>query len=172
MPKIDSKTLKEKIAHETKKYLLYTLILVVFFNAFSLYRALTLKEYGIDIGLVGFNIIQSMVLAKVIVIGEVFGLGERYKGQPLFMVTLYKTVVFLIFVLLFAIIEHFTIDAFHGKSFDESLQVFLDYRLYQLLASIVVMSFFFVLFFAFMELGKAMGNNRLYNMFFKSTNKQ
>lgn len=166
----DPTKLKQNLVEETRKFLLYSLILLIFFNAFTLYRMLILKEYGIDLTHLGFNLVQSLLLAKVIVIGEALGLGERYHGKMLIIPTLYKTVIFLIFVLLFSIAEHFLIDFIHGKNIRDSFQVLIDYRLYQILSALVVMSFFFVLFFAFMELGKALGSSKLYDLFFKSTN--
>lgn len=162
------KDLKAKIIQETRKFLGYSAILMVFFSAFTLYRLLILREYGIDVAFFGYNLFQSLILAKIIVLGEALGIGERYQNKPLIIPTIYKTIIFLLFVIAFAILEHFVIDFFKGKNFEESIHTFFSFRLYQILAGTVVMSFFFFLFFAFMELGKTIGDDKLYNLFFKS----
>ena len=54
----------------------------------------------------GFAIIEALILAKVIMIGAMFRLGRGLEHKPLIYPTLYKTVVFTLFVALFTILEH------------------------------------------------------------------
>ena len=160
--------LKKKIVDETKRYIFYTVILTLFFTAFTTYRRLILEQYGISLAHYGFNLFQSMVLAKVIILGQVFKLGERYSGRPLIIPTIYKTVVFSIFVVVFSIAEHFILGYFEGKSMEILYQSLMDKRLPEILAAILPMSFFFFFFFAFLEIEGALSDKTLLELFFKA----
>jgi hypothetical protein len=50
--------------------------------------------------------VQALVLGKVIMIGRVFRFGRGLEDKPLIYPTLYKTVVFAVFVAVFKIVEH------------------------------------------------------------------
>lgn len=165
------KTLINKLLDETKRYIVYTVILTLFFSAFTTYRRLILDEYGISYAHYGFNLVQSMILAKVIIIGQVLKLGERFSARPLIIPTVYKTIIFSLFVIAFAVIEHFVMGALEGKGFETIYQTLVDKRLVQILTSILPMSFFFLFFFAFLEIEQVLTDKTLYDLFFKSEKK-
>ena len=50
--------------------------------------------------------IEALILAKVVMIGDVLRLGRRLEHKPLIYSTLLKTVVFTIFVAAFTLLEH------------------------------------------------------------------
>jgi len=160
--------LKKKIVSETKRYIIYTVILTLFFSAFTTYRRLILEQYGISLAHYGFNLFQSMVLAKVIILGQMFKLGERYSGRPLIIPTLYKTIVFSLFVVAFSVAEHFLLGYFEGKSTEILYQSLMDKRLPEIFAAILPMSFFFLFFFAFLEIEGALSDKTLLDLFFKA----
>lgn len=164
--------IKKKIVDETKRFLLYTAILTLFFSAFSIYRRLILDEYGINIAHYGYLLFQSMILAKVIVLGQMFKLGERYFGRPLIIPTMYKTIIFSIFVIIFSVAEHFVMGYFEGKSTEILYQSLTNKRLSEILAAILPMSFFFFFFFAFLEIGEFLPNTTLLELFFKKEKKE
>lgn len=69
-------------------------------------RRFVLATYDITYTNYGFAVIKAMILAKVIMIGAVFKLGRGLEEKPLIYPTLYKTVVFTLFVAAFTVIEH------------------------------------------------------------------
>lgn len=160
-------TLKEKFKNELAWFLCYTLFFTVLFYAFSIYRRLILDDYGITYTHYGFYVVEALILAKLVMLGEIFGLGTRFHNKPLIYSTLYKTVIFGLFVLAFKVIEHFGIGLLKGKTFPILFQEILETGIYQLLAALFIMLFIFVFFFAFLETGRVMGDNKLFNLFFK-----
>src|SRR6476661_7442649 len=106
---------KHRIAHELIRYWTNVAYLAVFFGAFAWYRRFVLAEYGISYLNYGAAIIEAMILAKVILIGDALGLGRGFQNKPLIYPTLNKAVVFSILVGVFAIIEHMVSGMLHGK---------------------------------------------------------
>ena len=53
-----------------------------------------------------FAVIEALILAKVIMIGDVVRLGRGLEQKPLIFPTLYKTLVFTLFVAVFTVLEH------------------------------------------------------------------
>src|SRR6478735_9228817 len=106
---------KEKARRELADYWTTFVYLALFFAAFTCYRRLILAEYHIGYLHFGFALIEALVLAKVILIGDAMHLGRRVEDKPLILPTLYKAFIFTIWVGVFRLIEY-TIDALiHGK---------------------------------------------------------
>lgn len=157
---------KVSLVHELKRYIVYTIILTLFFSAFTLYKKFVLEEYGINFVHYGYNLVQSLVLAKIILLGQMLNLGKRFTGRPLIVPTIYKTIVFSLFVVLFSIIEHFFMGYIEGKDVYLVYQTLIDKRLPDILVSILPMSFFFFFFFAFLEIEGILSDKTLIELFF------
>ena len=143
---------KSKAIHEMTEYYIYPLYLAFFFGSFTWYRRLILAEYQISYLHYGVGIIEALVLAKVIMVGRALHLGRRFKDHPLILPTLYKAVVFTIFVGIFGVVEYTISGLLHGKGiaagFDELMSAGGD----ELLARCMVTFVAFIPFFAFDEL--------------------
>jgi hypothetical protein len=92
---------------EMRKFALVASFLFFFFGAFATYRRLILSEYDIDYFQYGYALVEALVLGKVILLGDLFRLGDRFHGKPLIVPTLYRTFAFSVLVLVFAVSEHF-----------------------------------------------------------------
>jgi hypothetical protein len=79
--------------------------LTLVFAAFTQYRRFLLAAYDITYTNYWVAVIEALVLAKVIMIGEVIRLGRGLEQKPLIYPTPYKTVVFTLFVGVFKLIE-------------------------------------------------------------------
>ena len=98
--------LKKKIVHEVVEYWINVCYLTLVFAAFTQYRRFLLAAHDITYTNYGFAVIEALVLAKVIMIGEVVRLGRGLERKPLIYPTLYRTVVFTLFLAVFTLIEH------------------------------------------------------------------
>jgi hypothetical protein len=114
-------TWKQRIAREFIRYWINVAYLAVFFGAFAWYRRFVLAEYGITYLHYGSAIIEALILAKVVLVGDALGLSRGLKNKPLIYPTLHKTVVFSVFVGIFAIVEHVVEGLVHGKGVAEGL---------------------------------------------------
>lgn len=166
-PKEAKVTWKQKLAHEFTQYWVNVLYLVFFFGAFTWYRRLVLAEYQISYLHYGAAVIEALILAKVILIGEALGLSRGTKGKPLIYPVLRKTVVFCVFVGVFAMAEHMVEGVIHGKGLTGGLSTLWSEGRDEILARCLITFFAFIPFFAFRELGELLGEGRLLGLFFR-----
>ena len=158
---------KQKIFHEMFEYWMNFFYLTLMFGAFTQYRRLVLAAHDIIYTNYGIAVIEAAVLAKVIMIGDVFRLGRGLEKKPLLFSTLYKTVIFSLFVAIFKLIEHMIMGLWQGKGLTQGLADFLGRGSHELLANVLVMFVAFIPFFAFKELGRVLGKGRVWELFFR-----
>ena len=77
--------------------------LTLVFAAFTQYRRFLLAAHDITYTNYWVAVIEALILAKVIMIGDVLRLGRGLEQKPLIYPTLYKTVVFTLFVGVFTV---------------------------------------------------------------------
>lgn len=168
MKTINKQEFEKKIVHETRLFVAYALFLALFFCSLTTYKRLILGEYSISYLHYGYGLIEALILSKVILLGQTFGLGEKFADKPLIYPSLYKAVVFTLFVLVFAILEHFVTGFLHGHDFAKIYQELIDNGIYAILAKIQITFFVLLLFFAFLEMGRVLiGEDKLFNLFFR-----
>jgi len=158
--------LKEKLIHEVKEMLVIFLYLALFFCAFTTYRRLIMNELGLSYFHYGFALIKSLVLAKVILLGEYVRFTKLFDDRPLIIPTVYKVVIFSLFTLAFDVLEHLIGGFIHGKDLLGAFQEILSAGRDELLARTLVVLFAFVPFFAFSETARLLGEGSLSELFF------
>jgi hypothetical protein len=159
--------LKQKLVHEGRRLMMIFLYLAIFFLVFRIYTKLVLSQYKIDAFEDGLTILKALVLAKVIITAEALRFGERFREHPLIIPTLYSTVVFCAFALVFEILQHITVGLFQGKFPSEVISELLDKGWPHLAGMILVVFVAFLPFFAFRETERALGEGRLKELFLK-----
>jgi flagellin-like protein len=163
---------REELWQELTTFLLYFIFFAVFFCTFTLYRQLILDKYDLGYIHYSYSLFEAFVLAKMILLGQKLKLGERFEGRPLLIVTIYKTLIFMLFVLVMTIGEHLLIGMLKGKSMTEIYTHLIDKGLYEIFANLLVVAFVFVLFFAFVETGRVLGGQKLYDLFIHGNQKR
>ena len=76
-------SLKEKAAFQLKEFFGMFLYLWVLFVLFVIHQSIILAEEHINYQAQGFAIINALILAKVMLIGEDLHLGKRFEDKPL-----------------------------------------------------------------------------------------
>ena len=94
-------------------------------------------------------------------IGEVVRLGRGLERKPLIYPTLYKTLVFTLFVGVFALIEHAIKGLWSGKGLTGGLVDFFEKGPYELLANSLVVFVACIPFFGVKELGRVLGQDKV-----------
>lgn len=158
---------KELFHHEMVRYCTYAPFLALFFCSLSLYQRLIMEQYSLPYFHYGYAIIQALVLSKIILVGEYFQLGETFKNRSLIIPVVYKTVLFSFLVAIFSTLEHLIETRIHGKTLLEFYDSFMAHGKDALLAKILVVFWFFILFFSFLEISSALGEGKLFHLFFK-----
>src|SRR5512139_3424948 len=160
------KSLKEKIFHEMAEYWIIVGYLTLVFAAFTWYRRFVLAAHDITYTNYWVPAIEALILAKVVMIGDVLHLGRRLEDKPLICSTLLKTVVFSVFVGAFTLVEHVIKSLWMGKGLTEGLIEFFGKGTHELLAGGLVTFVAFIPFFAFRELRRVFGEGKIWALFF------
>jgi hypothetical protein len=158
--------LKQKLSREMKQFLVIFLYLGLLIGAFNTYRWLLLAEYHVGYFVYGYTLIEALVLAKIILIGEALGIGERFSDRPLIFPTLYKTMLFALCGLALGIVEHLVTGFLHGKDLAGIFQEIINER-YELLSRMLIMFVALIPFFAFRETMRTMPEVKLFDRFFR-----
>lgn len=160
------KSLKEKVIEEFKAYWVITFYLWLFLGSFTVYRRLILAETGVAYLHYGVALIEAMVIAKVVLVGRVFGFSRRFDDQPLWMPVLYKSTVFAALVMLFGVVERVVSGLIHHQGVQGGLHEIAEVGAYEIGARALMLTVAFIPFFAFSEIGRVLGRERLGAMFF------
>lgn len=161
-----TKSLKERALEEFKAYWVITFYLWLFLGSFTVYRRLILAETGVPYLHYGIALIEAMVIAKVVLIGRVFGFSRRFDHMPLIVPVIYKSLVFALLVLLFGVLEKTLDGLFHSEGLMGGLQKIVDVGPYEIGARTLMLTVAFVPFFAFSEIGRVLGGSELAALFF------
>jgi hypothetical protein len=163
----EEKSLKEKAIEEFKVFWIVALFLAVVFCTFTLYRRLILREVGVSYFHYGAGVVQALIIAKIILIGQAFGLGKRFEEGPLIIAAVFKAVLYGVLVAIFAVLEHLIDGLIHGKDAAMVWQELLGLGKDEILARTLMVIVTFVPFFAFWETGRVLGEGKLLAMFFR-----
>lgn len=160
---------KQKLRREFVRYWINVVDSAFFFGLFAWYRRLVLAEYQIQYLKYGVAIVEALVLAKVVLIGDALGMGKKlFKYKPLIYPTLYNAFAFTLLVAAFALLECMVRAVLEGKGPFEGLAELRQRGGYELLGRCLVSFCAFIPFFAFKELAKTMGEGKLGKLFFRS----
>jgi hypothetical protein len=156
---------RQKAEHELKDFAFISLYLAFFFCALSTYAMLLLKKYEISYLNYSFAIINALIIAKIILIGEMMHLGRGAEAKPLYQAVLYKSFLFGLLIFAFHILEEFIKRLVHGKP---AGTVWHELNINDMIARSIIIFCAFIPLFAFRELGRVMGEEKLHALFFKS----
>ena len=157
---------KEKIFHEMTEYWINVCYLTLVFAAFTQYRRLLLAAHDITYTNYWVAVIEALILAKVIMIGDVVRLGRGLEQKPLIYPTLYKTVVFTLFCGVFTALEYAVKGLWTGTGFMGGIAEFFG-KGHELLANSLVVFVAFIPFFGVKELGRVLGEEKIRALFFR-----
>ncbi len=161
-------SLKEKAVEEFKAYWIIVIYLAVFLGALTIYRRLILAEFGVVYLHYGVAIVEALIIAKVILIGKVFGFSRWLEDKALIYPVFFKSALFGALVFLFGIVEHLVEGWLRKESLAAIFAKMVSIGADELGARVLILVIAFVPFFAFWELGRLIGLRRLSAMFFSS----
>jgi len=158
---------KEKLFLEMVAYLINVVYLTILFAVFTSYRRLILANYDISYSNWGISLIKAMVLAKVIMVGSVFKFGRSLESKPLIFLTIINSIVFTLWVALFAVVESAIRGFLHGKGLAGALDHLLSEGVEEFYSKCLVVFVAFIPFFAFKELSRVFGKGKIWGLFFR-----
>jgi hypothetical protein len=156
---------KQKAVHELEELVGIFLYLAFFFCAVATYSMLLLNEFHVSYFVFGTALLNALVVAKVILIGEYVHLGKKHEAKPLFLSATYKAFLFSLLVFAFHIVEEVIKRLWHGENFETASH---RIRINELLARTLVMFCTFLPLFAFRELRRVLGEDTFRSLFFRT----
>lgn len=159
--------LRQKLMHEAGEFLGVFLFLAPFVISFAIYQSYLRRGDAHSVFVYGTALVNALVLSKIILIGELFGLGRRSEKKPLIVPSVHKAVVFTLFYLSFRALEDTARSVFHGMRLSRALYVAVVGDRRELVARALVMSFAAIPFFALRETRRVLGPDKFYSLFFR-----
>ncbi len=156
---------KAKAAHEGRELLVLFLYLAFFFCALVVYNMLLLRQYHVEYLNLSFALINALVVAKVILIGDYMHLGRRYEDRPLWLSATAKAFLFGLLVFAFHVLEELIKRLVHGGDVANASG---DIRIDQLLARSLIIFCTFIPLFGFRELRRLLGEEEFHSLLFHS----
>jgi hypothetical protein len=167
-PGTNKRNWKKLLLEEAVEYLVNFVYLAVVFATFTWYRRFLLAAYDITYTHYWVAVIEALILAKVIMIGSMLHLGRGFEQKPLIYPTLYKTVVFTLFVAVFTLVEHALAGLLTGKGLTGGLNEYFEKGPQEFLAGCLLLFIVFIPFFGFKELARVYGKEKIHALFFWS----
>ena len=156
-------TIKEKAIHETVQFLGISAYLAVFLCTLAAYSMVVAQKYNASYFTFGAAIVNALVIAKVILIGEYARLGKKHESRALVFSAVYKAFVFTLLVFAFHFVEEVIKHLYKGESISVAVRAI---RLDEVLVRSAVIFCTFVPLFAFRELQRVLGLDRFRSLFF------
>jgi len=163
------KGLKAKIKHEFEEMLLISAFFGLFFFAFATYKMFLLHQFENAQFTYISALINTLVLAKVILLGGFVRAGKAMDHKPLLITSIYKAAFFALLVGAFHWIEEFVKAVFHVGSFRDALHETLSATSWTLLGLVVICFCLFIPFFALWEIRRVMGDDAFSDLFVRKT---
>lgn len=160
-----NKGLKQKTIHELWELAWVFSYLAFFFCSLELYSLLLLRDFHVKYLNFGFALINALVVAKVILLGEYARIGRKYEQRPLILSAFYKAILFVMLVFAFHLVEELVKRFLHTGHF---LGAFRQVRVDDLLGRGVLVFCTFLPLFAFRELRRVLGEKKFMDLFFRS----
>jgi hypothetical protein len=163
--KNSAQALKRKAIHEFVEFAGIFLFLAFFLCALATYSMLLLSEFHVKYLSYALALINALVIAKVILIGEYVHVGRRYEARPLFLSAIYKTFLFSLLVFAFHAGEEVLKGLVHGVSV---ARAFHETRITEVVGRSVIVFCMLIPLFVFRELRRVLGPDKFHTLFFRS----
>jgi hypothetical protein len=157
--------LKQKTIHELWELAWIFLYLAFFFCSLELYSVLLLRDFHVKYLNFGFAVINALVVAKIILLGEYAKLGRKYEERPLIQSAAYKALLFVLLVFAFHLVEELVKRFLHTGHFAGA---FSETHMNDIVGRGVVVFCTFLPLFAFREARRVLGEQRFLDLFFRS----
>ncbi len=117
MSEHESGSRKTRVVHELKSLSITVLYIWILLSVFALHRAMILSEYHISVTQrLGFALLNAVIFAKFMWLGDLLHAGQRVKGKPLLYAAIANAFIFAVFLCICQIIEDALIHWWHMRS--------------------------------------------------------
>jgi hypothetical protein len=157
--------IKRKAIHEGQEFAGISLYLTFFFCAVVAYSTVLLGKFQVSAFSYASALINALVIAKVILIGEYAHLGKKQEARPLVLSALNKAFLFTLLVFAFHFVEEVIKQLVHR---DTIASAFHQMRIDILICRSLVVFCTFIPLFAFRDLQRVLGEDNFRSLFFRT----
>lgn len=158
--------IRTRAREEIRQFLVLFVYLWVMLGLFVLNESVVARERGIDFSYSGFAVINALVLAKVMLIIEDLGFDRLFKSQPKIWSIVCESILCTALLMAFHVVEHVVVGAFRGESMAASIPSFGGGGTVGVLLVSLIMFVSLVPFFAFKNITRAIGWERMKEILF------
>lgn len=160
-------SVKDKLVHEWNEMLSVLVFVFPFAISLAVFRRELTHELGGASLRYGLALVNSLVIAKIVLIGEAAGIGKSSQNRPLIFSTIHKAAWFTALYMAFVFVEDLLHGLFHHLSFGDALrQIFVTGGV-ELLSRAIIVFFAFIPFFALREIRRVLGPDKFHDLFFR-----
>jgi len=156
-PPSRAQRIKEVALAELKSFIGIFVYLWIVFMVFLVHEWIVLANNGIGFRFYGLAAINALVLAKIMLIAEKLRFAERFEKGPLIYPILYKSALFTVLLLLAYVVEEVLVGVIRGNGVVDSVPRIGGGTALGFIAVAIVMCVALMPFFAFREIGRAVG---------------
>jgi hypothetical protein len=162
---MEKRTIWQKIEHECRELLSASLFIVPFYLSFTAYRRYAGGQAGKAYVDYGMALVYSLIMAKVVLIGEIVGLGKQFEKKPLIIPTIIKALAFTALQLAFTLVEGVVRRVLRHEGLLGALRSSVAAGRRELLTRALVLFFAFIPFVALRELRRVLGEDDFHHLF-------
>lgn len=166
------KNFKQKFISEFTEYLYNFAYMAIIFSAIILYRRLVLAHHGIILEDYFLGIFKAFVIAKVVMIAAFLNISKKFEKSALIIPVLYKALLFTLCVMVFDILEIYVKALIHNPNLTNAFVELKTHLTQVWLGGAMLIFFIFIPFFAFKELIRVMGIDKIRELFLKKNSYQ
>jgi hypothetical protein len=159
--------LAERGIDELRRFLIMFVYLWVVIGLFVLNETVILGERHINFTAQGFALINAAVMAKIMLIAEALKLGRRFEHLPLIYPVVHKSAAFAAVFIAFHTLERILVGVLGGHSVVDSMPRIGGGSWSGVLTVWAIMTISLVPFFALREIGRIIGEGRLWDLMFR-----
>jgi len=112
---------EKRIVNELRKLAIAVIYIWVLLSVFGLYREIILANYHINYtAKFGLALINAVIFAKFMWLGEILHAGKRTAGKALLYSTLWNSALFAVILMVCHLLEEALLKLWHGQSIAES----------------------------------------------------
>ena len=165
--RVQKKSLRAKAVEELIKFLILFAYLWIIFLVFFVHEWVVLAHNHIGFKFYGLAALNSLVLAKIMLIAEDMRFTKAFERGSLLSPTAYKSALFSVLLISTYLLEEVIVGAFRGRGLAESFPRIGDGTVWGILAVAFVLCLALVPFFAFREMARVMGPANFRALIFK-----
>src|SRR5438874_2987369 len=158
--------LEQRVVDEVIKFLTIAFYLWVVFGVFALHESVVSAKDHIDYHFYGFALLNALILGKGMLIAEDFHFADWFKDKPLIYPIFCNAIAFSILFLVVDVVEEVVVGIFKGKTIGESIPSIGGGSLSGVFFVGIILSVALIPFFAFREVGRAIGERALHSLMF------